>query len=233
MRWTRTTPRRAAAGAPGTLLHRQTEVALHDLARRGWRVLIKPHPQQDPSAVSQWRERAGDLWGERVLLVDPGADARRLILSADVVLGFQSTALLEAMLAGRPVVYTGWDQEATAMGPDLIPFTDWGDVISVARTADGLAETIASLLGSHPSPAAMARRQEIAELYLGPLDGAASARALAVIGDEVRAWERRRTPEQNELRRRLAGRRPPLRLSRRGRAGLRIARRRLGAALGR
>ena len=45
-------------------------------------------------------------------MVDPQADVRPLIVAADVTVGFQSTALLEAMLAGRPVLYTGWDQAA-------------------------------------------------------------------------------------------------------------------------
>ena len=220
-------------GSAWELLHRQTETGLHELARRGWRVQIKPHPQQDLATVEQWRERAGELWGTQIVLVDPDADARKLILSADVVLGFQSTALLEAMLAGRPVIYTGWDAQATAMGQDLIPFTEWGDVITVQRSPDELADTIVSLRGVRPSPAAVARRVEIAEHYLGPLDGAASRRTLTVIGDEVRAWAARRTPEQEELRRRLATRRRPLQLSRRSRAGLRVARRRVGAMLGR
>ena len=149
------------------------------------------------------------------------------------MLGFQSTALLEAMLAGRPVVYTGWDAQATAMGQDLIPFADWSDVITVQRNPDELADTVVSLLRSQPSPPAMARRVEIAEHYLGPLDGAASRRTLTVIRDEVRSWAARRTPEQEQLRRRLATRRRPFQLSRRSRAGLRVARRRVGAMLGR
>jgi hypothetical protein len=220
-------------GSAWDLLHRQTEEGLHELARRGWRVLIKPHPQQDPAAVTQWRQRAGELWDKRIFLVDPDADARRLILGADVVVGFQSTALLEAMLAGRPVVYTGWDSQAEAMGRDLIPFTDWSDVITVHRTPDGLADAAASLLGVRVGEAVMARRIDIAEQYLGPLDGGASRRTLAVIDDQVSSWAARRTSAQNELRLRLTARRRPLRLSRRGRAGLRVARRRLGTMLGR
>lgn len=214
-------------------LHRQTEEGLHELARRGWRVLVKPHPQQDLEAVGQWQARAGELWGGRIVLVDPDTDARKLILAADVVVGFQTTALLEAMLAGRPVVYTGWDEQATAMGRDLIPFADWGDVITVQRDRHELADVVASLRNIGYSDAALSRRREIAEHYLGPLDGGASGRTLTVIADEVASWARRRDGQQEELRRRLAARRPPLRLARRGRAGARVARRRLGAMLGR
>jgi len=226
-------PDEGTGGSAWELLHHQTEAGLHELARRGWRVLIKPHPQQALAAVRVWRERAGDLWDRRIFLVEPGADARKLILAADVVVGFQSTALLEAMLAGRPVVYTGWDEQATAMGQDLIPFADWGDLITVQRSPGELADAVTSLLSTRCSDAALARRREIAERYLGPLDGGASRRTLEVIAGEVSSWARRRDDHQDELRRRLAARRPPLRLARRGRAGVRVARRRLGAILGR
>jgi hypothetical protein len=215
------------------LLHRQTEEGLHELGRRGWRVLIKPHPQQDLAAVAQWQSRAGELWDSRIFLVDPGADTRKLILGADVVLGFQTTALLEAMLAGRPVVYTGWDDQATAMGQDLIPFGEWGDVITVQRTHIDLADAVVSLLGVRCADFALARRREIAGHYLGPLDGGASRRTLAVIAQEVSRWAQARDHREEDLRRRLTARRPPLRLARRGRAGVRLARRRLGAMLGR
>jgi hypothetical protein len=220
-------------GSAWELLHRQTEAGLHELARRGWRVLIKPHPQQALEAVRAWRNRAGDLWDRRIFLVDPDADARKLILAADVVVGFQSTALLEAMLAGRPVVYTGWDDRAAAMGGDLIPFSDWGDVITVLRRPDELPDAAASLRGTRCSDSALTRRRTIAEHYLGPLDGGASARVLAVIRSEAADRAQRRGPAENGLRQRLAARRAPLRLSRRSRAGLRKARRQVGAMLGR
>jgi hypothetical protein len=220
-------------GSAWELLHRQTEAGLHELARRGWRVLIKPHPQQALEAVGAWRNRAGDLWDRRIFLVDPDADARKLILAADVVVGFQSTALLEAMLAGRPVVYTGWDDRAAAMGGDLIPFSDWSDVITVLRRPDELPDAAASLRGTRCTDSALMRRRTIAEHYLGPLDGGASARVLAVIRSEAADRAQRRGPAENGLRQRLAARRAPLRLSRRSRAGLRKARRQVGAMLGR
>jgi hypothetical protein len=226
-------PDEGMGGSAWELLHRQTETGLHELARRGWRVLIKPHPQQGLAAVRGWRERAGELWDRRILLVEPGADTRKLILAADVVVGFQSTALLEAMLAGRPVVYTGWDDRAAAMGQDLIPFGDWNDVISVPRRADELPDAVASLRGAHCNDIVLRRRRTVAEHYLGPLDGGASARVLTMIRRQASDWAQRRGPDENELRRRLAARRPPLRMSRRSRAGLRTARRRVGAMLGR
>ncbi len=222
------------AGAPAwSALHEQTELALHELARRGWRVLVKPHPQQPLEAVREWRRRAGELWGRQVFLVDPQADVRRLIVAADVTLGFQSTALLEAMLAGRPVVYTGWDDTAATLGDELIPFHEWDQEITVVRRARELADAVEAASGATCSTTVLRGRREIAERYLGPLDGHAGERTLAVLREETELWAGRLGARERQLRERLAGRRAPLRIARRSRALSRTARRQLGAMLGR
>jgi hypothetical protein len=226
-------PGEGTGGDPWQLLHRQTEAGLHELARQGWRVLIKPHPQQSSEHVRAWRERAGDLWGRQVLLVDSGADVRKLIVTADVVVGFQTTALLEAMLVGRPTVYTGWDRRAIEMSRDLIPFHEWHREIAVPSGPGELVTAVAALRGQQFEGDVLRRRRAIAERYLGPLDGGASDRVLSILVAEAAAWEGRRGATETELRQRLMARRPPLRLSRRTRAGVRTTRRRVGEMLGR
>ncbi len=214
-------------------LHRQTERGLHELARRGWRVLIKPHPQQSLEAQREWRRNAGELWGRRVFMVDPQADVRPLIVAADVTVGFQSTALLEAMLAGRPVIYTGWDQAATALGEQLISFQEWDREITVVHRAEGLVDAVTAARGKVCPGDVLRSRREIAERYLGPLDGMAAKRTLAALQTEAALWAAQRGVPELELRERLTHRRVPLRIARRGRAWRRMARRRVGAVFGR
>ena len=214
-------------------LHRETEQGLQELARRGWRVLIKPHPQQPADQLEAWRRRAGELWASRLVPIPPDADVRPLIIGVDAIVGFQSTAMLEAMIAGRPVLYTGWDPQAAALDALLIPFHRWEGAVTVLRTPGELPDAVVAARGARCSEATTRTRREIAERYLGPLDGRASARAVAILRAEAQRWQARRSEPERELRRRLAGRRPPLRLARRGRAFRRAARRRLGAALGR
>ena len=221
------------AGGSWSALHQRTEQGLNELARRGWRVLIKPHPQQSVELLEQWRRGAGELWDRRVFLVDPQADVRPLIVAADVIVGFQSTALLEAMLAGRPVLYTAWDEAATAFGEELIPFHEWEDEITVVRRADEFAQAVVAARGQECAPSVLDKRREIAEHYLGPLDGLAAERTVAVLGEEARLWAGRRGAKEEQLRAQLARRRPPLRIARRGRVWSRTARRRVGAMLGR
>jgi hypothetical protein len=221
------------AGGSWRALHRDTERGLHELARQGWRVLIKPHPQQPVEPLNEWRRSAGDLWDKQIFLVDPQADVRPLIVAADVIVGFQTTALFEAMLAGRPVLYTGWDEVATAFGDELIPFHEWDEEITVVRRAEDLPEAVIAARRRECPPSVLESRREIAESYLGPLDGQAAERTVAVLVKEAELWAERRGARETELREQLARRRPPLRMARRGRAWSQTARRRVGGVLGR
>jgi hypothetical protein len=214
-------------------LHRQTEQGLYELARRGWRVLIKPHPQQSLEAVGEWRRRAAELWGRQVFLVDPQADVRPLIVTTDVTVGFQSTALLEAMLAGRPVLYTGWDQAAMTLGDELIPFQRWDREIAVIDKASDLPDAATAMRGELCSARVLGRRREIAEGYLGPLDGLSAQRTVTALEAEASLWAGQRGAPERALRDRLERRGARLRLARRSRAWSRTARRRVGAMLGR
>jgi hypothetical protein len=215
-------------------LHRQTEQGLWRLARGGWRVLVKPHPQQEFGAERRRiRGEVADLLDSRVFLVPPGADGRELIAGADVVVGFQTTALLEAMIAGLPVVYTGWDPEAARLRGDLLPFGEWGSVIHPVDEAELLAPTVDGLRGWEPSDTQVECRRVLVETYLGPIDGHASARALAEVRRVAEDWAARRPPEAEGHRRAVANRRRPLRVRRRAGQRLRELRRNVGALLGR
>lgn len=215
-------------------LHEQTEQELWGLASAGWRILVKPHPQQ-PWQAERRRIRAavGDLLDDRVFLVDPGADARKLIVGADVVIGFQSTALIEAMMARRPIVYTGWDPEAKELADDLIPFARWPDVVHVVEDRREFAATVAAAQGWEPPQAAQAHADALVEHYLGRVTGHAAEDTLAVVRAEVERHRAARTPATERLRAELATRTPPLRPIRRARHAWRRVRPRLGAALGR
>jgi hypothetical protein len=226
-------PSEGAGEPPWAKLHRQTEAALWELARKGWRVLVKPHPQQP---FKQERKRIsaelGSLVGKQVFLIYPGEDARRLIAGSDVVAGFQTTALFEALVAGKPVVYTGWDRQAEELAGELIPFHEWDDVLDVARTPDEFVPLVEAARGQTRDPE-HARR--IAEAQLGPVDGGASERTLAQISTLVTEFEQAAAgnPELLERRRRLAAGRAPLDVRRRLRQRARRLRRDVGAMLGR
>jgi hypothetical protein len=215
-------------------LRDQTERGLYELAERGWTVLIKPHPQQELSRErARIQEAAGPRAWRNVQLIPGTADVRRLVVTSDVIAGFQTTTLFEGMMAGRPVIYTGWDPEAEKLSGDLVPFWDWDDAIEVARDADGFARLVERTAATEIDAARMARRSEIVHEQLGPVDGQAGARSLAAIRACVDDFAAKRTPELERKRAELARRRPPLRLERRARHGFARFRRRAGAMLGR
>ncbi len=200
----------------------ETEAGLWSLVERGWRVLIKPHPQQAWEAERRRIEQTvGQDLDRRVFLVDPGEDARRLIGGADVVIGFQTTALLESMVAGIPVVYTNWDPEATRLGEALVPFHDWGKAITVVDSAPDLPDAVERAVGSGTRAAVRAR--EIATEYLGPVDGRASRRTLEALRKSIAEFEAARSAEITRHRAAVAARWLRLALRRRARASLRRA----------
>ena len=215
-------------------MHRETEEGLWELARRGWQVVIKPHPQQDFEADRRRiRAEVGDLLDSTVHLTQPTDDMRPLLASADVLVGFQTTGLFEAMAADKPAVYTGWHPDARRLAPEMHPFHEWDDVLEVATEVEDFVPAVERARASQRTPEQRARALAIAEDNLGPVDGHASERTLQVVSEFVASWQAGRTPEQEAHRREVAARRPPLRLGRRARRGVKVARRRLGAALGR
>jgi hypothetical protein len=215
-------------------MHRETEAGLWELARRGWRVVIKPHPQQDWHADRRRiGAEVGELLDRQVVLAQPTDDMRPLLVTSDVVVGFQTTGLYEAMVAGTPIVYTGWHPDARRLAAEMHPFHEWSDILEPVLERERFVAAVEENRGRTLDPAARAKAQALAEEHLGPVDGRASERTIEVLVDEVRRWEAARTPEQQALRDELARRRPPLRPGRTARRALRTGRRRLGAALGR
>jgi hypothetical protein len=168
-------------------LHDQTESVLLDAARAGWRVLVKLHPQQD------WDDERR-LLDARIEIAPHDADTRRLILAADAVVGFQTTALYEAMVAGKPIAYTAWTALYKRVASQLIPFESRPDLLDIVRSPEELAAWLHD--PPSPSPDTAARRREFVEEMLGPFDGRASQRTLAVHEATATEWQEARAQSQ-------------------------------------
>lgn len=176
-------PKESSVTESGTWqqLRNETEIALKELADKGFVVLIKPHPQQrNRGERRRLAQLMAPLWGERVIWVDRIADARQFITNADVVVGFQTTGLYEAMLAGKPVVYTHWTKAVKEHESSLIPFWEYTDSLDVAGSPSDLIEVIQER-GGAVLEEAMAHRRRIAVEHVGEIDGHASTRALNTV----------------------------------------------------
>jgi hypothetical protein len=179
-------------------LRTATERELIEAANAGTcRVVVKCHPHQDLRAESsRLRAMAGTLWGNRFSVAAANADTRMLILDADLVVGFQTTALYEASAAGKPVVYTAWGDEYALHREALIPFHQApSDCVHVASSPEQLAHLLTTTL-LKPSDECRAWYEEA----LGPIDGQATHRVVDLLGCTLRASAP--TPERHRLDRR-------------------------------
>jgi hypothetical protein len=173
----------ASAEAPWRGLRADTTSVLYDVAQeRGCDFVIKPHPQQDRRDVELLRRelegRVASSPTLRARIADPSEDTRVLIRNAGVVVGFQTTALFEALAAGKVVIYTGWGDEFARQKEILIPFHEWSHFIHFAESPDDLRRLIIDppRLTAKDSGWLHTYRE-----YLGPTDGRASERTWAVI----------------------------------------------------
>lgn len=150
---------------------RETEEVLAQLAEGGWRIVAKRHPQQ----------LARDDWlGPRVERADSNSDTRLLIVAADVVVGFQTTALFEAALAGKRTVHAGWGNLYERVRPDLIPFQDHPGAVTHVGSPGELARALENWQAlPRPDEAALFPITE----HLGPCDGKAGDRVVAILRD--------------------------------------------------
>ena len=151
-------------------LREGTERTLAAAAQRGWSVTAKRHPQQ--SASTDWL-------GAAVARAPQSADTRDLVADADVVVGFQTTALFEAAAAGRRIIYPAWGDVFDEAVDLLIPFHEMPGLVTHVRSSDELAATLAGGVEAIPPPGPEGRR--LYEEHLGPVDGHASDRVITLL----------------------------------------------------
>lgn len=146
-------------------------------------VLVKTHPRlSQPELVRRFREAAGP---QGVVLSK--VDTMRALWCCDAIVTGVSSAGIEALAAGRPVVYVGDPVE------DIHGYAKEGVAISVPGPT-GVSQALARVLGDRAALQSLADRgRQFAAHRLGPLDGRATERAVAEI-EALAARSRTRTP---------------------------------------
>jgi hypothetical protein len=185
--------------APWQELRDQTEAVLLKLAgERRARVLIKGHPQPAEDQTAHLAELSRH---EGIEIADPQADVRHLIRAADVVVGFQTTALLESLAARRPTIYTWWSNTAESYADDLIPFHRETDALDVATSPAQLRAAIERALDGVDSGAQdrTSAATALVETYIGRVDGHAAKRCWAIMARLATAAAGVPNPERSQL----------------------------------
>jgi hypothetical protein len=178
-----------------------TEDTLVELARAGSHdVVVKCHPQQDRRGMAQHLARlAGTAWRRHVVIADQDADTRELIMDADVVVGFQTTALYEAVAARRSVIYAAWGDAFEQYRDGLVAFDE--APAGCVRHAESREMLVAMLQDEAIPPTSGCTAWY--EAALGPVDGHATERVaerLATVASEWSPTDDRRHLERRRRR---------------------------------
>lgn len=147
-------------------LRLQTERAISELSA-DWAVTVKVHPQQ---------ARAETALGSRVIHANRYADTRDLIRECDVVVGFQTTAIYEAAVCGKPVIYPAWGDTFDRVKSTLNSFETIPGLVLWARSSQELSDYLRQAPSELPRASEAARAEAL--IHLGPVDGRASERTL-------------------------------------------------------
>jgi len=128
-----------------------------------------------------------DLEGLANLRVVVGGDPQDLIASASVITGFGTTALLEALAAGKRVVLPQFAEAATG---DMVPFVlDLGGAAEIANSVDDFVDRLRQGAQGGPTPAEALDPAsiEILDIWAGNSDGGAGDRVAQAVLSEIAA----------------------------------------------
>lgn len=152
-------------------------------------VLIKPKPKIYTNR--NWNlelTRAFRDWGVDPdnlppnLRVDPNSDAQDLILSASVVVALNSTTLIEAGVAGLPVIMPDFRYLREGPHSAAVRFREHGDLFDVPETGEDLIEMVLHRLRDPSIPReVMQGRERFFADAVSPLDGNATERYLQLL----------------------------------------------------
>jgi hypothetical protein len=146
----------------------------------GCNFVIKCHPQQrDLGAIRR-------KYNRRNVRVIGGAElGNELILRSELVIAFQTTAMIEAMLVGRKAIYMAWDPQIKTLEEYLLPFHQAAGIV-IADSLRRMQEVAERVLNGDVSDFTFSeeergRRREFVDGYLYSADGHASERFLEAV----------------------------------------------------
>ena len=169
-----------------------THVALARLAQKYPDIdfVFKPKPKVYP----RWRKLVDEAFTEAGidagllpnLIMDPDLDAQKLILESTVICGINSTTILEASIAGKPVVVPYFDQLRKKPYVDSIKFVDAFRYLDVADNPENFAALVEKRLEDQEiSKQDLAGRREIFQKYVSDPGGGALERYLQLLNSLV------------------------------------------------
>lgn len=126
-------------------------------------IVIKVHPQQ--SDIEYIRKIFSETTLSNIKIMEGASLSNHLIVNSDLIVGFQTTALVEAMLTEKPVIYTGWSDTEKKLRDDLIPLHNCKG-IDKADSKDSFAKLLDSWVAGEKVGGDLTYRKEFTDYYL-------------------------------------------------------------------
>jgi hypothetical protein len=133
-----------------------------------------------------WLGSEGLLLQKNVALVDPNLSANSLIKSADLIIAFQTTAIIDALHTNTPVIYCGWGDNYSDLRGNLINFEEMAldDAIYYADSPEKLKLILSAPFDQiKVNPVA---RKTWREAYTTNPDGQVAARFVDWMGEKFK-----------------------------------------------
>lgn len=186
-------------------LFRQTHIAFAELANAspGVRFIVKTkYGQSDRNAIMQVLTRAGidpdAIPNYRITVSD---DPHDLIRQSAVVISFQSTTMLEAALAARPVVVPLFAEAARADHEPYLRFRDAYHLFEIADSADKLkAQVQQALLTPRLAEDGLIQKRNLFEKYVSKLSADTLSRYVEILRESSRGVHGESIAESHENR---------------------------------
>lgn len=120
-----------------------------------------------------------ELKEKRFLLLDAKYKAIDMILKSNIIIGFQTTAVIESMLTEKPIIYGGWGEFHEMMYPELLPLKN-GDVIT-PNSKDDFKNHIINLIEAKSFAPDKEKRKRFIADYFYEANGKCHERVLEVM----------------------------------------------------
>ena len=109
------------------------------------------------------------------LIIDEQIDPQELIFQSDVIIGFASTTLLEAAIAGKWVIVPNFAEANDDKFKQMIPFSKEQKIFCTVNQAKQFTEQIdRGLSGYSIKELPMRARERVFEKYIAPIKGDAT-----------------------------------------------------------
>lgn len=145
--------------------------------------LIKTHPQQSDIEYLKSFFKSANL--PNIRLIEGAAISNQLIINSDIIIGFQTTALIESMLTNKHIIYTQWGETEKKIRADLIPFHE-SNALIIADSQDNFKSILTSLLDNKiPNNNSFGDQRTIFSNYWLNADGKVAARVKEFLKETI------------------------------------------------